>query len=248
MDQASASPKVADRLRYSLVIFDCDGVLVDSEPLSLSVLSDALSRQGLPADIPYVTRHFLGRQLATVRTHARSHQLELPPDFEQSLNASLVQRFHQELLPVPHVADVLERLVQMGLPRCIGSSSDLARVKLSLQVTGLAAYFSDHVYTAEMVARGKPAPDLFFHAAQQMGVVPAECLVIEDSPFGVVAARAAGMDVWGFTGGGHHLGRGEAGRPLLEAGAQRLFDDMRTLGDAIAAVPGGAARPSARLS
>jgi HAD superfamily hydrolase (TIGR01509 family) len=233
---------VARRLDYSLVIFDCDGVLVDSEPLSLSVLSEALTRQGLPADIPYVTRHFLGRQLATVRSHASSHQIELPPDFERDLNTSLVQRFHQELRPVPHVADAL---AQLALPRCIASSSDLARVKLSLQVTGLAEYFAEYVYTAEMVARGKPAPDLFFHAAKQMGVVPAECLVIEDSPFGVLAARAAGMEVWGFTGGSHHREREDAGRPLLEAGAHHLFDDMRTLGAAIAAVSGDAARPSA---
>ena len=232
-------------LNYSLVIFDCDGVLVDSEPLSLSVLSDALTRQGLPADIPYVTRHFLGRQLGTVRSHASSHQIELPPDFERDLNTSLVERFRQELRPVPFVADAL---AQLGLPRCVASSSELPRVELSLQVTGLAEFFSEHVYTAEMVARGKPAPDLFFYAAQQMGAVPAECLVIEDSPFGVLAGRAAGMEVWGFTGGGHHLGREGAGRPLLEAGAHRLFDDMRTLGSAIAAVSGGTAPPSARLS
>lgn len=217
---------------------------MDSEPLSLSVLSNALSLQGLPADIPYVTRHFLGRQLATVRAHASSHQLELPPDFEQDLNASLVQRFRQELRPVPHVADALAGL---GLPRCVASSSDLARVRLSLQVTGLAEFFGEHVYTAEMVARGKPAPDLFFYAAQKMGAVPAECLVIEDSPFGVLAARAAGMDVWGFTGGGHHRGREDAGRPLLEAGAQRLFDDMRTLGSAMAAVAGAPEHSSVHM-
>lgn len=235
---------MARGLNYSLVIFDCDGVLVDSEPLSLSVLSEALSRQGLPADIPYVTRHFLGRQLATVRSHARSHQIELPPDFEGNLNASLVERFRQELRPIPHVD---QALAQLGLPRCVASSSDLARVRLSLQVTGLAEYFGEHLYTAEMVARGKPAPDLFFHAAQKMGAVPAECLVIEDSPFGVLAARAAGMDVWGFTGGGHHRGREDAGRPLLEAGAQRLFDDMRTLGSAMAAVAGDPAPTSVRL-
>lgn len=233
---------MASDLAYSLVIFDCDGVLVDSEPLSLSVLSEALSRQGLPADIPYVTRYFLGRQLATVRAHASSHQVDLPPEFEQTLNASLVQRFQQELQPIPHVA---EALAQLGIPRCVASSSDLPRVKLSLKVTGLAPFFDEYVYTAEMVARGKPEPDLFLYAAQQMGVAPAACLVIEDSPFGVLAARAAGMQVWGFTGGSHHGGHEDAGRPLLEAGAHRLFDDMRTLGSAIAAASGDGESPSA---
>lgn len=232
---------MVSNLAYSLVIFDCDGVLVDSEPLSLSVLSEALTRQGLPADIPYVTRHFLGRQLSTVRTHASSRQLDLSPEFERDLNARLVQRFHDELRPVPHMADTLAGL---GIPCCVASSSHLARVRLSLDVTGLEPFFGGHVYTAEMVARGKPDPDLFLYAARRMGVAPADCLVIEDSRYGVLAARAAGMEVWGFTGGSHHRGHEDAGRPLLEAGAHRLFDDMRTLASAIAAARGNAAYPS----
>jgi len=231
-------------MAYGLVIFDCDGVLVDSEPLSLAVLSEALTRQGLPADIPYVTRHFLGRQLATVRSHASAHHIELPPAFELDLNKSLVQRFRHELRPVAHIADAL---AQLELPRCVASSSDLARVKLSLAVTGLSKFFGDFVYTAEMVARGKPEPDLFLYAARQMGVAPAACLVIEDSPFGVLAARAAGMEAWGFIGGGHYRGHAHAGGALLEAGAQRLFEDMRTLVPAIAAASGYPARPSAQL-
>jgi HAD superfamily hydrolase (TIGR01509 family) len=225
---------VASNLAYSLVIFDCDGVLVDSEPLSLAVLSEALTRQGLPADIPYVTRHFLGRQLAAVRAHAISQQVHLSPEFEQDLRVGLAQRIHAELRPVPYIACAL---AELGLRCCVASSSDLARVRLSLEVTGLAPYFSDYIYTAEMVARGKPEPDLFLYAAQCMSVAPAACLVIEDSPYGVLAARAAGMDVWGFTGGSHHRGREDAGLPLIEAGASRLFDDMRTLGPAIASPP-----------
>lgn len=221
----------------SLVIFDCDGVLVDSEPLSLSVLSETLTRRGLPADLPYVTRHFLGRQLATVREHAAAHQLDLPPNFEHDLNDQLVQRFRSELLPIPHVAGLLAGL---ALPRCVGSSSDLARVRLSLEVTGLAQFFGEHLFTAEMVSRGKPEPDLFLFAAERMGAVPAACLVIEDSPHGVLAARAAGMQVWAFTGGSHHRGRAEAAAALLEAGAHQLFDDMRTLGAAIASAVGNA--------
>ena len=116
---------MASESTCSLVIFDCDGVLVDSEPLSLSVLSEALTSQGLPADIPYVTRHFLGRQLAAVRSHASAFQLELPPEFEQDLNTRLARRIHDELGPVPHVADILAGLDR---PSCVASSSGLARV------------------------------------------------------------------------------------------------------------------------
>lgn len=225
----------------SLVIFDCDGVLVDSEPLSLSVLSQALTERGLPADLPYVTRHFLGRQLATVREHAVAHQLDLPPNFEHDLNDLLIERFRSELIAIPHVTDLLAGL---GLPRCVASSSDLARVRLSLEITGLAPFFGEHLFTAEMVARGKPEPDLFLFAAERMGAAPSACLVIEDSPHGVLAARAAGMEVWAFTGGSHHRGRAEAVAPLLEAGAHQLFDDMRTLGTALASAVGDAASAS----
>lgn len=222
----------------SLVIFDCDGVLVDSEPLSLSVLSQSLTERGLPADISYVTRHFLGRQLTSVREHAAAHQIALPPGFEHSLNSQLVRRFPAELVPVPHVDDLLAGL---SLPRCVASSSDLARVQLSLDVTGLAGFFGEHVFTAEMVARGKPEPDLFLFAARRMGKMPSACLVIEDSPHGVLAARAAGMQVWGFIGGGHHRGRAEPAAALRAAGAHQVFDDMRTLGAAIANSVGSAA-------
>jgi HAD superfamily hydrolase (TIGR01509 family) len=243
----SGAAPVGFRPAFSLVIFDCDGVLVDSEPLSLSVLSEALTGLGLPADIPYVTRHFLGRQLATVRSHAESeHQLALAPGFEHELNARLVERFRRELQPIPHVAGLLGSLARHGVPCCVASSSDLARVRLSLEVTGLAAYFAGNLFTAEMVARGKPEPDLFLYAAERMQVAPADCLVIEDSRYGVMAARAAGMEVWGFTGGAHHGGLEDAGQVLLDAGAHRLFDDMRTLAGAIAGVlPGEAPTPSA---
>ncbi|HBK46515.1 MAG TPA: hydrolase, partial [Xanthomonadaceae bacterium] len=191
------------------MIFDCDGVLVDSEPLSCEALAEALTRDGLPADIPYVVQHFLGRQLGSVRAHAGARQVQLPPDFERDLNAHLLQRFRSELRPVPHVADVLARL---DVPRCVASSSHLERVRLSLEVTGLAPLFGERIYTAEMVARGKPEPDLFLLAAQRAGASPDRCRVIEDSPYGILAARAAGMQAWGFTGGGHHRGREDAGR------------------------------------
>jgi HAD superfamily hydrolase (TIGR01509 family) len=211
----------------SLVIFDCDGVLVDSEPLSCEVLAQALTQAGLPADVDYVVEHFLGRQLSSVRAHAGTRGVVLPEDFETALNAGLLQRFRRELRPVPHVEETLQGLTRR---RCVASSSHLQRVRLSLNVTGLAQHFGEHVYTAEMVSRGKPAPDLFLLAAARMDTPPAACLVVEDSPSGVTAARAAGMEVWGFVGGAHHRAQAErVGQRLSEHGASRIFDDMRLL-------------------
>lgn len=226
----------------ALVIFDCDGVLVDSEPLSCAVLAQALQQQGLDADADYVKRHFLGRSLGTVRVHALEHGVALADDFETRLNAELLARFADELKPVPGVAALLETL---GKQVCVASSSHLARVRLSLRVTGLAHYFGEHVYTAEMVERGKPAPDLFLFAAQRMQVLPADCLVLEDSPSGVQAALAAGMSVWGFTGGGHHGASRDAIQLLHEAGATRVLDDMASVGRAIGMAPASAHRSGA---
>ncbi len=211
---------------HSLLIFDCDGVLVDSEPLSCQILAETLTRHGVPADIPYVVQHFLGRQLGTVRAHAQARQVQLPADFEHELNTRLLQRLRTELRPTPHTREVLARL---DIPTCVASSSHLERVRLSLEVTGLTPFLGERLYTAEMVARGKPEPDLFLHAAQRMGADPAACLVIEDSPYGILAARAAGMQAWGFVGGSHHHDRAGATQILREAGAHRVIDDMRTL-------------------
>lgn len=234
---------MASDLPPLLVIFDCDGVLVDSEPLSCQVLSEELTRYGLPADVPYVMRYFLGRQLATVHMHAEERQVRLPPDFARDLNARLLRRFHEELRPIPRVA---ETLTLLGVPCCVASSSNLARVQSSLEVTGLSSFFGGHLYTAEMVAHGKPEPDLFLYAARRMGVPPERCLVIEDSPYGIVGARAAGMEAWGFAGGSHYHERGDAGQALLRAGAQVVFDDMGALSTHFAAIR-GTLRPSAHF-
>ncbi len=214
----------------ALIIFDCDGVLVDSEPLSCAILAQALRQQGLDADAEYVKHHFLGRSLGAVRTHAQEHGVALADDFESRLNAELLARFADELKPMPGVATLLQTL---DVPTCVASSSHLARVRLSLEVTGLARYFDEHVYTAEMVERGKPAPDLFLFAAQRMQVPPADCLVLEDSPSGVQAALAAGMTAWGFTGGSHHGTDRDAIQRLHDAGAKRVLDDMAAVGRAI---------------
>ena len=207
---------------FDLVIFDCDGVLVDSETLACEGLSLLLARHGIQADVGYVMDHFQGRSLASLIEHYHERGSELPPGFRDEVRAWIGERFRAALRPIDGIDALLGGL---ALPRCVASSSERARVDLSLRLTGLAGHFGERVYTAEQVARGKPAPDLFLYAAQRMGADPARTLVIEDSVSGVLAARAARMQVWGFVGGSHY--RGRDGHALLaQAGAQRVFDHM----------------------
>ncbi len=187
-----------------LVIFDCDGVLIDSEIISANMLIDELARLGVRIDLRYVARNFLGRSYPTVmEAIRREFALTLPPDFEEQYRCRLLESFERELKIVPHVDAVLAAL---NTPFCIATSSSPMRAARSLQVVGLGKYAGPHLFTSTMVARGKPAPDLFLHAAQQMGADPARCLVIEDSLTGIRAARAAGMAVWRFIGGSHLAG------------------------------------------
>jgi HAD superfamily hydrolase (TIGR01509 family) len=184
-----------------LVIFDCDGVLVDSEPVSVRVLVDALRRKGLPIDEDEAYRRFLGRSLATVTTAMREEfGVEADAAFLDDMRHDLYQRFRSELQPVKGVAEALD---QLPLRRCVASSSQPERIRLSLSLTGLIDKFEPHIFSASMVKNGKPAPDLFLHAASQMGVAPEHCVVIEDSPAGIEAAHRAGMAVFAFVGGSH---------------------------------------------
>jgi HAD superfamily hydrolase (TIGR01509 family) len=157
-----------------------------------------------------------------------------PAHLEQA-RATLSDRFRRELKPIPGVKVALGKLPGR---RCIASSSKPERIRLSLSVTGLLNEFEPHIYSASMVERGKPAPDLFLHAARDMGEEPGDCLVIEDSPAGVEAAKAAGMRVFGFTGGSHALAGGlAAALALLEPDA--VFDDMRLLPSLVTALDKG---------
>jgi HAD superfamily hydrolase (TIGR01509 family) len=146
----------------------------------------------------------------------------LPDNFLPDLKARVRRTFESSLQPIPGVASLLPGL---HIPYCVASSSDLDRVSFSLTLTGLALHFGDRIYTSQMVARGKPAPDLFLYAAANMHAEPARTLVVEDSISGVTAAKAAGMKVWGFAGGSHYESRD--GRAILyDAGADRVFDQM----------------------
>lgn len=205
-----------------LIIFDCDGVLVDSEVLSCACLSEALGECGIELTADAVLELFVGRSMAAILQHYQADRRLVPESFPAALKARVFERFRQSLRPIPEVDAVVSEL---STPFCVASSSDLDRVSLSLELTGLAAHFGDRLFTSQMVPRGKPAPDLFLHAAAQMQVDPSRALVIEDSVSGVTAAKAAGMTVWGFVGGSHY--RSRDGRSMLvKAGADRVFDRM----------------------
>jgi HAD superfamily hydrolase (TIGR01509 family) len=209
-----------------LIIFDCDGVLVDSEPLALRVLLDGIAERGVTIEEGLAYERFLGRSLASViETVERDFGVALETDALDRMRDKLYALFRRELCAVAGVADAIGRL---SVPACVASSSQMERIRLSLEITGLDTLFDERVFSATMVANGKPAPDLFLLAASRMHVDPARCIVIEDSPAGIEAARRAGMRVFAFTGGSHarsagHRSRLEALRPDL------VFDDMARL-------------------
>jgi len=205
-----------------LVIFDCDGVLVDSEVLSCQCLSEVLGERGIALSEDEVVELFLGRSTAALLSHYKDDRRFDPETFLPELRSRVLQRFGEQLRPIPGIEAVVAHLAS---PSCVASSSDLDRVRRSLALTGLAPLFGDRLYTAQMVTHGKPAPDLFLHAAEQMHTAPQRALVIEDSVSGVTAAKAAGMTVWGFVGGSHY--RSRDGRSMLyDAGADRVFARM----------------------
>jgi HAD superfamily hydrolase (TIGR01509 family) len=223
--------------RPALVIFDCDGVLVDSEPLSLATLTAALNRIGVAIDVDTVRSRFAGTSMTSIMEHiARDYPgAVVPADFVAAVKAETLGVFDRELRAMAGVAAAVQAL---DIPTCVASSSDPVRLRHSLTLTGLLPLFDGRLYSSAMVRHGKPAPDLFLHAAAAMRAEPETCLVIEDSVPGVIAARAAGMRVIGFTGGGH-WGHDRAGRDLAEAGAGHIFQDYRQLDALLGGLPGG---------
>ena len=209
-------------IRPDLIIFDCDGVLVDSEVLSCRCLSGTLAAYGIDLGVDQALDLFLGRSLSAVFEHYEALGRSIPEQFGSELKTAIRTAFHSSLGPIEGVSSVLKNL---RIPHCVASSSDIDRVSFSLSLTGLASHFETRLYTSQMVKRGKPAPDLFLYAAEKMQVDPRRALVIEDSISGVRAGKAAGMTVWGFVGGSHYQSRdGEA--MLLGAGADRVFTRM----------------------
>jgi len=205
-----------------LIIFDCDGVLVDSEVLSCRCLSETLAAYGIDLGLDQALDLFLGRSMTAVLDHYKTIGRLDPEQFSAELRAGVRAAFLSALCPIEGVSSVLEGL---HTPHCVASSSDVDRVSFSLSLTGLASHFDGRLYTSQMVERGKPAPDLFLHAAERMQADPGRTLVIEDSISGVRAGKAAGMTVWGFVGGSHYQSR-DGKAILCEAGADRVFGRM----------------------
>lgn len=212
-----------------LIIFDCDGVLVDSEPISVDVLVDALGAAGVSIDSDEAYRRFLGRSLGAVIETARDEfGLEIDEAFLLKLRTDLYARFRRDLQPIPGIATALDDLQANGFSWCVASSSQRERIELSLTVTGLIDRFVPHIFSASMVKHGKPAPDLFLYAAGQMQREPKDCIVIEDSPAGIEAAQAAGMTVFAFTGGSH-AGTAEHRDAVTRLQPDAVFDAMAEL-------------------
>lgn len=202
-----------------LVIFDCDGVLVDSEPLAARAYVDTYARHGLAITADHVAQ-CVGMKQADI--FARILSLtghEFPQEHAADLWTETKRLFTQELKPTPGITGFLQAL---STDRCVASSSSMERIAHSLDITGISPVFGSSVYSSSMVKNGKPAPDLFLHAAREKGFDPADCVVIEDSHFGVQGAIAAGMTAIGYTGGGHTFDGHE--KRLRDSGAHEVFD------------------------
>ncbi len=214
--------------KTELVIFDCDGVLVDSELLSAQMVIEVFAEIGVAVDLPFVYKNFVGHSFTTVAArYARDHGRNVPIDFVEDYRRRLLESFEGRLKPMVGIESVL---ADLNVPACVATGSSPTRVAKSLDVAGLAHYFGENVFSTNLVPRGKPNPDIFLFAANAMGVDPEACLVIEDSTAGVKGAMAAGMTTWHFTGGIHfkHGYQHVTPPPLVE----RKFDRMSDFFDA----------------
>ncbi|MEU7418888.1 HAD family hydrolase [Streptomyces antibioticus] len=214
-------------MRYELVIFDNDGVLVDSEPISNRLLAAYLTELGHPTSYEDSIRDYMGSAMHRIHDLVLERTGErLPADFDDVFHRRVFDAFERELRPVAGAVDVLGKLAADEVPYCVASSGSHERIRVGHRTTGLDRWFEDaRIFSSQDVGKGKPAPDLFLYAAERMGVEPARCVVVEDSPLGVQAAVAAGMDVYGFT----------AMTPAAKlAGATQLFDDMGDLAGLLA--------------
>ena len=212
-----------------LVIFDCDGVLVDSEPLANASFSRALKAQGLDWSVEETMRRLMGRSLKScVEICEAELGRSLPADFLEKMQAVTYQSFRDApLQPVAGVKDAVVALQKAGVQTCVASSGSPEKMRFTLGLTGLWELFDGHIFSASEVPRGKPFPDLFLHAAIEMNVQPFACTVIEDSVPGIQAARSAGMRALAYAGAPY------ADRAALAAASGELFDDMRQLPDLV---------------
>jgi HAD superfamily hydrolase (TIGR01509 family) len=203
-----------------LVIFDCDGVLVDSERIAVRTDVQVLARLGWSMSEAECIERFVGLSDRSIKAAIETHLgIALADDWDKEFQSLYREAFTSELTPVPGIVEALDRIT---LPTCVASSSSHDKLRFTLGLTGLYERFAGRIFSAYDVARGKPAPDLFLHAASRMGVEPAACAVVEDSRYGVQAARAAGMRAFGFAGG-------LTPASWLEGPGTVVFSEMRQL-------------------
>ncbi len=214
----------------SLVIFDCDGVLVDTERIAVRIDVIVLAELGWPMTEAEVVERFMGRSDEEMTADIEAHLgRRLPASWEEPFRHLYREAFAAELEPV---AGVVEALDAIAIPTCVASSGTHEKIRFTLGLTGLYERFAGRIFSVSDVARGKPAPDLFLHAAGHMGIPPAQCAVVEDSRYGVEAARAAGMRAFGYAGG-------LAPRGALAGPQTIVFEDMRELPRLLAGAANG---------
>lgn len=218
----AAEPGASTALRapeVKLVIFDCDGVLVDSEDISNGVLARMLSAEGLPTTLAQAREDYRGMTMAGVIAKAQFKlDRPLPDDWLKRFSDERAELFRRELKPIAGAAETVQRVRDTGIRVCVASQGRLSKTGLTLALTGLDRFFPDDArFSAELVPRGKPAPDLFLHAAEAIGVSPGSCVVVEDTPLGVRAAVSAGMRVFGYAADSDEQALQHAGAEILHS-------------------------------
>ena len=210
-------------MNYKLVIFDCDGVLVDSEAIGNRFISEALTLAGIPISAEGALSKFLGGKLTQIKEDAEKQLgFSLPANWVDEIYKKQFSEFRKNLKSISGIEDVLDVLERINTPVCVGSNGPLNKMEVSLGVTKLKDRFLGRIFSADQVENPKPAPDLYLYCADQMGVLPQHCLVIEDSPRGASAGVAAGMSVFGYTGGGDNSA-------LKKVGCIETFDTMQEI-------------------
>ena len=204
-----------------LIIFDCDGVLVDSEIIFNQVMAEDLSEHGLKLDLAQCMALFVGGSMESVHSAVEAKGIKLPSDWIENLYTKVLERLEQGVDPVAGVSDVLKQLASLGMPFCVASNGPIQKMELTLGKTGLLSYFENAMFSAYNINAWKPDPELFLHAAKHFSVAPENCLVVEDSNSGTLAAKRAGMPCLGYAPDGHN--------EALAANNARCFSDMKDL-------------------
>jgi HAD superfamily hydrolase (TIGR01509 family) len=201
------------------VLFDCDGVLVDSEPITNRVMRDDLARRGLDLPLDEVMGLFVGGTIDGAAQKARKLGADLPQNWVAYIYEQMFERLAEEVEVVPYAADLVDDLIAAGIKCAVGSNGPVRKMEITLGRTGLYDKFAPHIYSKEHVSHPKPAPDIYLYAAAKLGIAPTDCTVIEDSASGARAAKAAGMRCIGYVA----EGQGDS----LAAHCDHLIDDMR---------------------